>query len=114
MKRAGVAPGAMAPFIYYGETRDILAGVGNIVGHQPVITEDGRLVFIGHDEKAKGAQLRYNNADMPAALGALRGQWLMARGRFGSPLKRRVRVAPRKNRQRGVGEISLSLEGETE
>ena len=64
VKRAEVAPGVMAPFIYNGETRDILAGVGNIVGHQPVVTADGRLVFIGHDEKAKGAQLRYNNGGL--------------------------------------------------
>jgi hypothetical protein len=61
LKRLEVAPGVRAPFLYNAETRDIVAGFGNIVAHQSVATPDGRLVFIGHQEKPKGAQLRYNN-----------------------------------------------------
>jgi hypothetical protein len=61
IKRAEVAPGVKAPFIYNGETRDIIPGFGNIVANQPVALPDGRLVFIGHHEKSKGTQLRYNN-----------------------------------------------------
>ncbi len=57
IKRAEVAPGARAPFIYDAETRAILAGAGNVIAHQPVVTPEGRLVFIAHDEKPK----RYNN-----------------------------------------------------
>jgi DNA-binding beta-propeller fold protein YncE len=62
IKRIELASGAKAPFIYNGETRAILAGAGNVVAHQPVVTADGMFVFVGHGEKPKGTQLRYNSA----------------------------------------------------
>lgn len=58
LKRVDVE-GIKVPFIYQGETRSLLPGVGNLVLNGPIITRDGRLAFVGHQEVVRTAT-RYN------------------------------------------------------
>jgi len=51
--------GRKIPFIYQGETRNLLPGVGNLEVNGPVVTAEGMLVFVNHHELCS-SKTRYN------------------------------------------------------
>ncbi len=59
LKRVKLADGSTVPFFYNAETRSILPGAGELVMNGPVVTTDGRLVFVGHQEMCSTIT-RYN------------------------------------------------------
>jgi DNA-binding beta-propeller fold protein YncE len=59
LKRVGAPEGPKIPFIYNAETRSLVPGAGDLIEQQPVVTADGRLLFVGHQETI-GTASRYN------------------------------------------------------
>ena len=66
------------PFVYQGETRSLIPGVGSFPLQRPVVTRDGRLVCVGHHELGRytGAgtmQVLFLTTDGAPAPGGLHG-----------------------------------------
>ncbi|MHC4916497.1 MAG: hypothetical protein ACYTGB_13495 [Planctomycetota bacterium] len=59
LKRVKLADESTVPFFYQAETRSILPGAGQLVMNGPVVTDDGKLVFVCHQEMCSTAT-RYN------------------------------------------------------
>ncbi|MHC4916496.1 MAG: flagellar hook assembly protein FlgD, partial [Planctomycetota bacterium] len=59
LKRVTLDDGRVVPYIFQGETRTILQGVGELPTHRPLVSSDGRVAFVGHEEWCK-SKLRYN------------------------------------------------------
>jgi len=59
LKRIELGNNRTVPYIWQGETRTILQGVGDLPVHRPVVASDGRVAFVGHEEWCK-SKLRYN------------------------------------------------------
>ncbi|MHC4916475.1 MAG: SMP-30/gluconolactonase/LRE family protein [Planctomycetota bacterium] len=53
LKRLEIEPGLKVPFVYQGETRSLIPGVGNLTAMQPVVTADGKLIFAGLQEVSR-------------------------------------------------------------
>jgi hypothetical protein len=51
--------GEAIPFLYQAETRTVVPGLGDLPAHRSVVTSDGRLAFVGHQEWV-GTATRYN------------------------------------------------------
>ncbi|PCJ53507.1 MAG: hypothetical protein COA79_22840 [Planctomycetota bacterium] len=50
IKKVKYKKGHLAPFLYQGETRNLLPGVGNVVRQMPIVEKDNNLLFISVDE----------------------------------------------------------------
>jgi DNA-binding beta-propeller fold protein YncE len=59
LRRVALSDGRKVPYIWQGETRTMLQGVGDLPVHRPVVASDGRVAFVGHEEWCK-SKLRYN------------------------------------------------------
>jgi sugar lactone lactonase YvrE len=50
LRHLRLANGSRVPYVFQGETRSCLPGLGDLPSHQPVVTSDGRLAFVGVHE----------------------------------------------------------------
>lgn len=55
LRRLELPDGSKVPFIFQGETRSLYPGVGNIPRQRPLVTRDGRLVFVAIQEYGRYA-----------------------------------------------------------
>ncbi|HOX08315.1 MAG TPA: SMP-30/gluconolactonase/LRE family protein [Planctomycetota bacterium] len=58
--------GRKIPFVYDGELRSLIPGVGSLICHQGLVTPDGRLVFVNHEEWCSTIT-RYNHPGIKRA-----------------------------------------------
>ncbi len=61
LRQVRLADGRAVPFIYQAETRSFIPGAGDLPPQRAVATSDGRVAFVGIQERAGGA-LRYAQA----------------------------------------------------
>jgi DNA-binding beta-propeller fold protein YncE len=59
LKKVDTGDGRRVPYWYNAETRALVPGGGPLIAHQPAVSTDGRLIFIGHQEQITTCS-RYN------------------------------------------------------
>lgn len=58
--------GVKIPFVYNAEVRCLIRGAGSLITHGGVVTPDGRLVFVNHEETIS-SKTRYNHPGVKRA-----------------------------------------------
>jgi DNA-binding beta-propeller fold protein YncE len=93
--------GKKVPYIYNGETRSLIPGLGQLPRQRAVVTSEGKLAFVGHHES--GYKLTYNAAGP---------QWLTVIGIDGSAPRNIMRLKISKS-ARGGAQLGLSPDEKT-
>jgi len=100
LKRVDI-DGRKVPYIYNGETRSLIPGLGHLPLQRGVVSPDGKLAFVGHHES--GRTLTYNRPGP---------QWLTVIGTDGSAPGKVMRLKL-SNKASGGVQLGISPDGKT-